>query len=120
MTGGTALILGPVGRNFAAGMTGGIAFVYDPESALGGKIGSRAVEQRRPDSRDAALIRRLMEAHAAYTGSPLAKRLLAAFHPEDFIKVIPTAYRKAQEAYAAAEGEEEEARLLRAYEAVTA
>ncbi len=120
MTGGTALILGPVGRNFAAGMTGGIAFVYDPTAALGSKIGSRAVELLQPDGQDTALIRRLMEAHVSHTGSPLAKRLLAAFDPAAFVKVIPTAYRKAQEAYAAAADEEEEARLLRAYEAVTA
>ena len=69
---------------------------------------------------DAALIRRLMESHLKHTASPLARRLLAAFDPAAFVKAIPTAYRKAQEAYAAAAGEDEEARLLCAYEAVTA
>ena len=120
MTGGTALILGPVGRNFAAGMTGGIAYVYDPEAGLASKLGSHAVELLPPDDQDAALIRRLMESHLKHTASPLARRLLAAFDPAAFVKAIPTAYRKAQEAYAAAAGEDEEARLLCAYEAVTA
>lgn len=60
-------------------MTGGIAYVYDPEAGLASKLGSHAVELLPPDDQDAALIRRLMESHLKHTASPLARRLLAAF-----------------------------------------
>jgi glutamate synthase (ferredoxin) len=79
MTGGAVLILGDVGRNFGAGMTGGIAYVWDPEVKLKGRIAETAPDARRPTDRDAADITLLMEEHIEYTASPTARSLLSRF-----------------------------------------
>lgn len=78
MTGGTAVVLGPVGRNFAAGMTGGIAFVWDPELRLKARLSDLAPEARRPLSQEISFLRPLLEAHVAHTGSLLASNLLTS------------------------------------------
>jgi glutamate synthase (NADPH/NADH) len=80
MTGGVAVILGPVGKNFGAGMSGGVAFCYDPKRAL---ANGRANGDVRADlhavesgSEDAALLKRLLQRHLRWTGSEVARRLL--------------------------------------------
>ncbi|MDO4502678.1 MAG: glutamate synthase large subunit [Coriobacteriia bacterium] len=96
MTGGIAVILGSTGRNFAAGMSGGVAYVLDPDHDLYLRTNKQlvAIEQvTSPD--DVQTLRELIEEHARLTGSALANRLLQDFdgHLGDFKKVIPHAYR---------------------------
>ena len=81
MTGGTAVILGKVGDNFAAGMTGGMAFVYDPEGELPLRINADSVIYRRVETRHyEALLRNLIERHRRQTHSSYAQRLLVDWH----------------------------------------
>ena len=77
MTGGVAVILGDIGENFAAGMTGGMAFVRDPRNELGVRINAESVVWQRLESRYwTDLLVGLIEEHAAETGSRHAKRIL--------------------------------------------
>jgi glutamate synthase (NADPH/NADH) large chain len=77
MTGGTVVILGPVGFNFAAGMTGGMAFVHDAEDRLRLSLNADSVVVCRVGSAHwQAVLRALVEEHAAETGSGLAADLL--------------------------------------------
>ncbi|MDE2155496.1 MAG: glutamate synthase subunit alpha [Xanthomonadaceae bacterium] len=120
MTGGTVVLLGETGRNFAAGMSGGVAYVYDPElhfpsrcnlSMVGLEPLLAGVEQElrvpralwhpltrgAPGETDEAILRRLVEAHFRYTGSFRAKAILhdwgnARTH---FVKVMPHEYKRA-------------------------
>jgi glutamate synthase domain-containing protein 3 len=77
MTGGTVVVLGPVGLNLGAGMTGGEAYVYDPEAALPGRVNSELVEPHRPEPRHLAALRPLLERHLELTRSERAKAILA-------------------------------------------
>jgi len=95
MTGGTVLVLGPTGRNFGAGMSGGEAYVHDPGGRLAGRINPETVQlEPLHNRRDIALTRRLLENHAAYTCSPLARALLEDWHRtwRAVVKVVPQAY----------------------------
>ena len=97
MTGGTVVILGVTGRNFAAGMSGGVAYVYDENHDLYRRTnkGLVAIEQLKA-TEDIATVKELIEEHAKLTGSKLAKEMLENFDSRiaDFKKVIPHAYRK--------------------------
>jgi glutamate synthase (ferredoxin) len=77
MTGGTVVVLGPVGQNLGAGMTGGEAYVHDPDGVLSARLNSQLVESRRPNQAQAAELRFLVEQHRELTGSVLAAALLA-------------------------------------------
>jgi glutamate synthase (ferredoxin) len=77
MTGGIVVVLGPVGYNLGAGMTGGEAYVHDPDGRLGARLNAQLVESRRPNDAQAAELRFLVERHREYTGSVLAAALLA-------------------------------------------
>jgi glutamate synthase (NADPH/NADH) large chain len=79
MTGGVAAILGPTGVNFAAGMTGGVAYVYDEtgDFDLNCNLDSVDLFPVEPESEDEVRLVSLLEEHARRTGSPLAKALLA-------------------------------------------
>ena len=77
MTGGTVVILGPVGHNLGAGMTGGEAYVYDHDGRLGNRLNAQLVQAVRPHHAQSAELRFLVERHREYTGSPLAAALLA-------------------------------------------
>ena len=92
MTGGTAVILGSVGWNFAAGMTGGMAFVYDPEEVLSLRINPDSVIWQRveTDYYD-ILLRALVAEHASETQSRFAESLLVdwAREKEHFWQVVP-------------------------------
>jgi glutamate synthase (NADPH/NADH) large chain/glutamate synthase (ferredoxin) len=97
MTGGTVVVLGPTGRNFAAGMSGGLAFVLDEHDAFRGKINPAMLDQLEPlDDGDAETLRELVAEHAQRTGSPVAQRILDDFEVmrEKFVKVYPTDYKR--------------------------
>jgi glutamate synthase domain-containing protein 3 len=97
MTGGRVVILGETGRNFAAGMSGGVAFVWDPEGKVLSRANTEMVELetlRDPDY--VREVRELIEEHLAYTGSTVAASILADWEASvsQFIMVIPTIYRQ--------------------------
>jgi glutamate synthase (NADPH/NADH) large chain len=92
MTGGTAVILGPVGDNFAAGMTGGMAFVYDPGDLLPARInGEDVIYQRIQASHWDGVVRRLIVEHGRQTQSSFARRLINDWERErgHFWQVVP-------------------------------
>ena len=96
MTGGCVLVLGEVGINFAAGMNGGVAYVYDAAHSLEAHCNREFVDILEPDRDEIALIRELIEAHVQITTSPLGVMLLYRFDDiaHHFKKVIPDEYRK--------------------------
>ncbi|GGX92955.1 glutamate synthase [Litchfieldella qijiaojingensis] len=95
MTGGVALILGPCGKNFAAGMSGGEAYLFDEQGDLAERVNAERVGlQTVKEARDFALVQRLLENHYAYTGSRRAKQLLDDWSASlaKLVKVVPEAY----------------------------
>ena len=90
MTGGRVVVLGPTGRNFAAGMSGGIAYVLDFDAA---RCNLQSVGLEPLDEDDERDVLALLREHAALTGSTVAARLLADWEPERFTKVMPHDYR---------------------------
>jgi Glutamate synthase domain 2 len=95
MTGGAIAVLGDVGKNFAAGMSGGIAYVYDPENALEDRANTGMVTVSNTlEESDRAMLTRLVENHAEYTDSERAAELLADWETEieQFTRVMPDAY----------------------------
>jgi glutamate synthase (NADPH/NADH) large chain len=120
MTGGTVVVLGNTGRNFAAGMSGGVAYVYDPAGVFAGRCNQEMValekvltraeqEKQTPHSEwhrplrggeaqaDEVILRTLLEAHVKYTGSLRAGEILANWDKAltQFVKVMPHEYRHA-------------------------
>ncbi|HUA27458.1 MAG TPA: glutamate synthase large subunit [Streptosporangiaceae bacterium] len=93
MTGGRVAVLGPVGRNFAAGMSGGIAYLLDPRS---GAVNTEMVDSDPLDPLDADFLRDLLGRHLAETGSAVAAGLLADWEPSvrRFVKVMPKDYKR--------------------------
>ena len=77
MTGGVVLILGPVGPNFGAGMSGGVAYIVDNPTAVLRHCNPSSVELAHPDGGDLEIVRELLERHLRYTGSQRAQRLIA-------------------------------------------
>ena len=96
MTGGCALILGEVGPNFAAGMTGGVAYVYDEYRTLAGRCNLDTVALRQPTDDELAQIRKLIVEHARATQSPLGIKMLYRFDAiaAHFVKVVPVEYER--------------------------
>jgi glutamate synthase domain-containing protein 3 len=76
MTGGTCVVLGPFGYNLGAGMTGGQAFVFDPDGLLSARLNPQLVEASKLDDPQAAELRFLLERHRELTGSPRAAAML--------------------------------------------
>ncbi|MDO6490445.1 MULTISPECIES: glutamate synthase large subunit [unclassified Cellulophaga] len=98
MTGGVAVILGEVGRNFGAGMSGGIAYVFDPNKTFEKNCNKEALNLLSVDeANDIAELKDLIESHYNYTMSPLAQRLLENWENSlpMFVKVFPEEYRQA-------------------------
>jgi glutamate synthase (NADPH/NADH) large chain len=95
MTGGAVAVLGDTGKNFAAGMSGGVAYVYDPddEFAATANTGMVSLSDSLGDS-DRRLLKRMVENHAAYTDSDRAAWMLTEWTDVvgDFVKVMPDAY----------------------------
>ncbi|OBG86888.1 glutamate synthase subunit alpha [Mycobacterium sp. E802] len=105
MTGGKVVILGPTGRNFAAGMSGGVAYVYDPAGVLGENLNSEMVELEALDASDAAWLRDFVAAHVDATDSAVGQRVLSDWDNElkHFVKVMPRDYKRVLAAIAEAE-----------------
>ena len=120
MTGGTVVVLGEVGRNFAAGMSGGVAYVWDPQRRLGSRCNLTMVELEPLETHanqsdlgqierwhspirgaerqtDESILRRLIENHYRYTGSLRAGEILEDWERSRtaFVKVMPIEYRRA-------------------------
>ena len=96
MTGGTVVVLGATGRNFAAGMSGGVAYIYDPELRFPANCNRGLVQLEKViDQDDMEELESLLEAHRLYTGSAIADRLLWNWpdSSKQFVKVIPTEYK---------------------------
>jgi glutamate synthase domain-containing protein 3 len=99
MTGGCVVVLGPTGRNFAAGMSGGLAYVWDRDGTFAERCNPDMVDLDpvAPDSDDADRLRRLIEAHRDATGSPVAQSVLDDWPGvlNAFVKVFPKAFKEA-------------------------
>eukprot|EP01025_Chloroclados_australasicus_P031120 TRINITY_DN3140_c1_g1_i4.p1 TRINITY_DN3140_c1_g1~~TRINITY_DN3140_c1_g1_i4.p1 ORF type:complete len:2248 (+),score=229.22 TRINITY_DN3140_c1_g1_i4:145-6744(+) len=99
MTGGVSVILGPTGKNFGAGMSGGIAFVYDPESKLQSLSNKDVYDDLLPveEQEDISLLKSLIQRHVKYTDSDVGREILAQWDQElpKFKKVFPHEYRRA-------------------------
>lgn len=96
MTGGRALILGPTGRNFAAGMSGGIAWVYNPDNAFAENCNTEMVDLDPLSIKDEEQITNLLRKHVSLTGSKLAQTILNDWKnaSTQFVKVYPREYKK--------------------------
>ena len=100
MTGGKAIILGPTGRNFGAGMSGGEAFVYDPNKELERKCNLDTFElEELINENDLIGLKELIEKHYKYTDSEVAKNILNDWDNQidNFVKVMPTDYKRVLE-----------------------
>ena len=105
MTGGRVVVLGETGVNFAAGMSGGIAYVWDPCGRFPGRCNLEMVElERLEDAAERREVRRLIERHLEHTGSVPARTVLADWDRsvDDFVKVMPTDYKRVLRSQAAA------------------
>ncbi len=91
MTGGRAAILGATGRNFAAGMSGGIAYVYDPDSNLPGRCNMGLVDLKPLHEKSIPELKGMLENHLKYTKSSVAQRLLDNWEESlgHFVRVMP-------------------------------
>jgi glutamate synthase (ferredoxin) len=100
MTGGKVVVLGKTGRNFAAGMSGGIVYVYDPSHQFRNELCNlEMVELVHLETKDQHELKDLIQKHTKYTESALGQRILGDWeiNKMDFIKVYPTDYRLALE-----------------------
>jgi glutamate synthase domain-containing protein 3 len=106
MTGGRVVVLGPTGRNFAAGMSGGLAFVLDEDGRLRERVNPEMADQLEAlDEGDAIEVRALVAEHVERTGSEVGQRVLDewdALLPR-FVKIFPTDYKRVLAERAAAE-----------------
>ena len=107
MTGGRAVILGSTGRNFAAGMSGGVAFVHDPFGDFVENVNHEMVLLEEPNEEDLTWLENIITAHSVKTGSEVAKKILQKWgRPSSrFTKIMPTDYKRVLEAAAAARTE---------------
>jgi glutamate synthase (NADPH/NADH) large chain len=96
MTGGRVVVLGPTGRNFAAGMSGGIAYVYDPHGTFAAQVNYEMVDLEDLASDDVAWLQETIERHHALTQSAVADRIISKWASEakHFRKVMPRDYKK--------------------------
>ncbi|MEX1217469.1 MAG: glutamate synthase large subunit [Acidimicrobiales bacterium] len=108
MTGGRVVVLGPTGRNFGAGMSGGLAFVYDPDSTFLLRVNPEMVDLDAPDGNDLEWLRDRIQRHREETGSDVAASILESWSDAkaSFVKVMPKDFKRvlAAEQKALAEG----------------
>ncbi|WP_230267005.1 glutamate synthase large subunit [Allobaculum fili] len=121
MTGGTAVVLGPVGKNFAAGMSGGIAYVLDREHELYLHVNPELVDLEMLESKtDIEALEAILKDHVKATGSPLAASLLKDYRTklDQFKKIVPRDYQKIRTDIKALEdlGYSEQEAALKAFE----
>ena len=99
MTGGCVVVLGPTGRNFAAGMSGGLAYVYNPDDAFAARCNREMVDLAAvaAGTANARRLQALVEAHRRHTDSPVAARLLERWSEAvgAFVRVLPAPFKKA-------------------------
>jgi glutamate synthase domain-containing protein 2/glutamate synthase domain-containing protein 3 len=95
MTGGRVVVLGRTGRNFAAGMSGGLAYVYDPDGTLEERCNTEMVLLETVTAEDEEELYAMIHNHLHYTGSSVAKRVLDDFQAasKEFVKVFPIEYK---------------------------
>jgi glutamate synthase (NADPH/NADH) large chain len=101
MTGGTVVVLGPTGRNFAAGMSGGVAYVMDDDDELKGRVSKAMVDLEPLTAADEELVRGLVAEQVEHTRSARGKYVLTTWPKRRFVKVMPHEWRRvltAQEA----------------------
>lgn len=96
MTGGKVVILGPTGRNVAAGMSGGVAYIYDPDANLAYNINNEMVDLDPLDDEDQKWLEEIIRRHQIETSSTIAQKLLRDWQNqvEQFIKIMPRDYKK--------------------------
>ncbi len=94
MTGGTVVVLGPTGRNFAAGMSGGIAYVLDDERAMAGRISKAMVDLEPLTPEDEEIVKSLVKEHEEHTRSARARFVLSTWAKRRFVKVMPHEWRR--------------------------
>jgi glutamate synthase (NADPH) large chain len=96
MTGGRVVVLGPTGRNFGAGMSGGIAFVWDRRGTFGANLNGEMVDLEDCDEDEVLWLATILERHASETGSEVAARILAGWPRSacQFVKVMPRDYKR--------------------------
>jgi glutamate synthase (NADPH) large chain len=96
MTGGRVVVLGPTGRNFGAGMSGGIAYVFDVDGRFGSRLNDEMVVLDELDDDDRSFLHETVQRHRDLTGSAVAERLLASWSVKvsRFRKVLPLDYRR--------------------------
>jgi glutamate synthase (ferredoxin) len=105
MTGGRVVVLGMTGRNFAAGMSGGVAYVFDEDGSFKNRCNLETVTLEHLDERDLQDVEEMLKRHAIYTHSARAWQLLALWSEsaQKFVKVMPKDYRRMLEALQKAE-----------------
>ena len=96
MTGGRVVVIGPTGRNFAAGMSGGVAFVFDAKGDFKRYCNLEMVELETLDVNDSDQVRELLRQHVRYTSSALAQKLLDRWKKTQpkFVKIMPKDYKR--------------------------
>ena len=97
MTGGHVVVLGPTGRNFGAGMSGGIAYVLDENGSFPANINMQMVEvEALADPAEIARVRKLVEQHLHWTDSARARQVLEDWEAmvKRFVKVIPKDFKR--------------------------
>jgi glutamate synthase (NADPH) large chain len=105
MTGGRVVVLGPTGRNFAAGMSGGLAFVRDPDGTAASRVNTDMVDIEPLTDDDRAWLRATVEDHHSLTGSAVAARVLADWDGQRWLKVFPKDFKRVLAAVRRAEEE---------------
>lgn len=111
MTGGTVVVIGPFGRNFAAGMSGGIAYIWDKDGNFEANCNPEMVDLVSVDQKsDQEELQTLLRNHAKYTGSNVAEDILNRWQQtlKEFVKVYPRDYRRVLEEAQAIRAEEKE------------
>jgi glutamate synthase domain-containing protein 3 len=97
MTGGVAVILGDTGRNFGAGMSGGVAYVYDPKNSFKRRCNTSTFELEKLENEiDIKELKQLIKNHKKFTGSAVATKILNDWDitMSKFLKVMPTDYKR--------------------------
>jgi len=106
MTGGRVVVIGETGRNFAAGMSGGIAYVLDGDGGFRSRCNLGMVDlEPLAEEDDVAEVKDLLRRHVRYTDSPVAQKILVNWeaHQPKFVKVLPRDYKRAMLAMKRAE-----------------
>ena len=109
MTGGRVIVIGPTGRNFAAGMSGGVAYILDEAGDFATKRCNKAMVglEKIEDPAEAAVLQDFIRRHAELTDSPRAREVLADWDSslKTFVKVMPKDYKRVLESIAQAQAD---------------